>query len=85
MAELRGVRIPGPAGQAERVAGVLRVITERKREAQRLTYLATRDELTGHLNRTSLRSEIARAIEISKAARRTAPIWLLRSTGSSHQ
>jgi diguanylate cyclase (GGDEF)-like protein len=65
--ELRGVRIPGPAGQAERVAGVLRVITERKREAQRLTYLATRDELTGHLNRTSLRSEIGRAIEISKA------------------
>ncbi len=64
--ELRGVRIPGPGGTAERIAGFLRVITERKRESQRLTYLATRDELTGHLNRTSLRSELARAIETAR-------------------
>jgi diguanylate cyclase (GGDEF)-like protein len=65
--ELRGVRIPDAGGQAERVAGMLRVTTEKKREAQRLTYLATRDELTGHLNRTSLRSELARTIEVAKA------------------
>ena len=64
--ELRGVRIPGPGGDAERIAGFLRVITERKRESQRLAYLATRDELTGHLNRTSLRAELARAIESAK-------------------
>ena len=69
--EMRGVRIPAPDGSAERLTGILRVITERKREAQRLTYLATRDELTGHLNRTSLRSELARAIEAAKAADRT--------------
>src|SRR4029077_9883018 len=62
-----GTRIPGASGQTERITGVMRMTTERQREAQRLTYLATRDELTGHLNRTSLRSEIARAIEISKA------------------
>jgi diguanylate cyclase (GGDEF)-like protein len=64
--EIRGVRIPGQNGKAERIAGFLRVITERKRESQRLTYLATRDELTGHLNRTSLRSELARAIETAR-------------------
>jgi diguanylate cyclase (GGDEF)-like protein len=69
--ELRGLRISGPDGRAERLAGILRVITEQKREEQRLNYLAMRDELTGHLNRTSLRSELARAIEAAKAEQRT--------------
>jgi diguanylate cyclase (GGDEF)-like protein len=68
--EMRGVRVPGRDGGAERLAGILRVISERKRDAQRLTYLATRDELTGHLNRTSLRSELAQAIEAAKAENR---------------
>ncbi len=68
--EMRGVRIPGPAGNAERLAGTLRVITERKRDAQRLMYLATRDELTGHLNRTSLRAELAHVIEAAKQEQR---------------
>jgi GAF domain-containing protein len=61
---------PGAEGRAERLTGILRVVTERKREAQRLTYLATRDELTGHLNRTSLREELAQAIEAAKAEER---------------
>ncbi len=69
--EMRGVRIPTPDGSAERLTGIVRIVTERKREAQRLVYLATRDELTGHLNRTSLRSELARAIEAAKAAERS--------------
>jgi len=68
--EIRGVRLPRHDGAAERIAGILRVVTERKRQAQRLTYLATRDELTGHLNRTSLRSELAQAIEAAKAENR---------------
>ena len=46
---------PAPTGAPERLVGLLRVITERVRDAQRLHYLATRDELTGHLNRNSLR------------------------------
>ncbi|MBU6297316.1 MAG: EAL domain-containing protein, partial [Alphaproteobacteria bacterium] len=61
-----GVRIPDADGATERLAGVMREITERKRENQRLTYLATRDELTGHLNRNSLRAELSSAIESAK-------------------
>jgi diguanylate cyclase (GGDEF)-like protein len=68
--EMRGVRTPGPAGNSERLTGTLRVITERKRDAQRLIYLATRDELTGHLNRTSLRSELSHVIEAAKREQR---------------
>jgi diguanylate cyclase (GGDEF)-like protein len=69
--EMRGLRIPNPDGPAERLAGVLRVCTERKREAQRLNYLANRDELTGHLNRTSLREALSTAIERAKAEERS--------------
>jgi diguanylate cyclase (GGDEF)-like protein len=69
--EMRGLRLPGAQGMAERISGILRVVTETKREAQRLTYLATRDELTGHLNRTSLRTELARVIEVAKSESRT--------------
>lgn len=61
--EIRGVAVSGSKGSTERIAGVVRLVTERKRDEQRLTYVATRDELTGHLNRTTLRSELGRAIE----------------------
>ncbi len=65
-----GVRIPDADGATERVVGVMREITERRREAQRLSYLATRDELTGHLNRNSLRAELAQAIDAANREER---------------
>ncbi|HVU20351.1 MAG TPA: bifunctional diguanylate cyclase/phosphodiesterase [Rhizomicrobium sp.] len=65
-----GTRMPGPTGTTERLTGVAREITERKREAQRLTYLATRDELTGQLNRNALRMELAQVIDTAKAQER---------------
>ncbi len=68
--EMRGVRVADGDGGTERLAGILRVITEQRRESQRLGYLATRDELTGHLNRTSLRSELAQVFEQAKAENR---------------
>jgi diguanylate cyclase (GGDEF)-like protein len=65
-----GVRVPGANGVTERMTGVMREITERRREKQRLTYLATRDELTGQLNRNALRTELAQAIGDAKAEER---------------
>jgi diguanylate cyclase (GGDEF)-like protein len=69
--EMRGVRLPSFSGTAERLCGTLHIVTERKREMRRLNYLATRDELTGLLNRTSLRAELSRAIEGAKAENRS--------------
>jgi len=60
--EISGVRTPGSNGRAERVTGVVREITQQKQAFTRLSYLATRDELTGHLNRTRLREELSRVI-----------------------
>ena len=65
-----GSRISGENGRTERLIGFLRETTERAREHQRLTYLATRDELTGHLNRNALRAELAQAIDSAKAEHR---------------
>jgi diguanylate cyclase (GGDEF)-like protein len=69
--EMRGIRLPGAQGCAERLSGTIRLVTEKKIQAQRLEYLATRDELTGHLNRTSLRTELARVVESARAEGRT--------------
>jgi diguanylate cyclase (GGDEF)-like protein len=64
---LLGQRVARPDGKTERLCGVMRVTTERQREMQRLNYLATRDELTGHLNRNSLRAELTQAIDNARA------------------
>ena len=61
--ELSAVCIPGSGGRAERVTGMVREITEHRNALTRLSYLATRDELTGHLNRTRLRDELTRVIQ----------------------
>jgi diguanylate cyclase (GGDEF)-like protein len=65
-----GTRMPGAGGRSERLIGVVRDTTERQRERQRLSYLATRDELTGQLNRNSLRAELTQAIDSAKAENR---------------
>jgi diguanylate cyclase (GGDEF)-like protein len=69
--EIRGIRVAQADGTAARLIGLVRIVTERMRDAQRLLYLATRDELTGHLNRTSLRAELAEAIEAARAEGRS--------------
>ncbi len=69
--EMRGVRLARRDGTAERLVGLVRIVTERMRDAQRLLYLATRDELTGHLNRTSLRTELSEAIGAARAEARS--------------
>jgi diguanylate cyclase (GGDEF)-like protein len=61
-----GTRVPTSEGRTERLIGMLRENTEKQREMQRLTYLATRDELTGHLNRNALRTELQLAISRAK-------------------
>lgn len=69
--ELRAARLPGANGRAERITGLLRLITEEKANVTRLNYLATCDELTGHLNRTRLREELTKVIARATAGKRS--------------
>lgn len=68
---MQGVRVGDPRGNAERLTGMMRVITEGTRNMQRLLYLASRDELTGLLNRNALRGELAKAIDAARVEKRT--------------
>jgi len=53
-------------GAPRRLMGVLRLITDRKVEEQRLERLASYDELTGHFNRTRLREALTQAVSSSQ-------------------
>jgi diguanylate cyclase (GGDEF)-like protein/PAS domain S-box-containing protein len=52
-------------GAPKRLMGVLRLITDRKVEEQRLERLASYDELTGHFNRTRLCEALTQAVSSS--------------------
>ena len=78
---MAGTRMPGEDGRTARLVGLMRDTTERAREVRRLTYLATRDELTGHLNRNALREELSQAHRNAPRTKTaTAPSWSPRST-----
>jgi diguanylate cyclase (GGDEF)-like protein len=69
--EMSALKLTGPDGRPERVTGVLRRTTEQKNTLTRLSYLATCDELTGHLNRTRLREELTSVIAKAAAENRS--------------
>ncbi len=60
--EERGTCFLDETGALARIVGVVRVVTERKKQEARLTFLATYDELTGHLNRSRLCSALDEAL-----------------------
>lgn len=68
---LSGTRIATESGKTKRLVGLMRDTTERVRQVRRLSYLATRDELTGHLNRNALRETLATAIETARNENRS--------------
>jgi len=53
-----GICLQSVNGQAARLIGMMRNITERKLVEERLAYLASYDELTGQFNRASLRDAL---------------------------
>lgn len=65
-----GVCLPDVNGQAERIVGVVRNVTERKLREEHLSWAASYDEMTGHLNRMRLRERLASHLELKPAAER---------------
>jgi diguanylate cyclase (GGDEF)-like protein len=53
-----GICLKDAQGNASRVIGTMRNITDRKRLEERLVYLASYDELTGQLNRVALKDTL---------------------------
>ena len=64
--EDRGQRLFDENGNLSRVIGVVRVITDRKMHESKINYLASYDELTGHLNRSRLRENLEYALAYVK-------------------
>ena len=58
----RGAVDASHGGAVLKLAGTLRLVTDRKEREAHLEYLANFDELTGHYNKTRLRDDLDRAI-----------------------
>jgi len=61
--EDRGSCICDENGELAHVVGVIRFITEQKERESRLAYLAAYDDLTGHFNRSRLRTRLGQVLE----------------------
>ncbi len=66
-----GVCVPGIDGQAERVVGTVRNVTERKLREANIAWAASYDEMTGHLSRLRLRERLAEHLEQTPASNQT--------------
>ncbi len=58
----RGAVEYSPAGTPARMSGVIRLVTLRKQQEERLEYLANFDDLTGHFNKVRLREALEHAL-----------------------
>lgn len=58
----RGAVEFSPAGTPSRMSGVIRMVTLRKQQEERLEYLANFDDLTGHYNKVRLREALEHAL-----------------------
>jgi len=65
-----GVCLAGANGRAERVVGMVRNVTDRKLREENLSWAASYDEMTGHLNRLRLKERLAQHLEKTPTANR---------------
>ncbi|MCE9522176.1 MAG: bifunctional diguanylate cyclase/phosphodiesterase [Alphaproteobacteria bacterium] len=73
--EERGVCLLAADGQAERIVGLVRNITERKLREAHLSWAASYDEMTGHLNRLRLREKLAEHLEMKPTVERKPAVY----------
>ena len=62
----RGAVEYSPAGTPARMSGIIRLVTLRKQQEERLEYLANFDDLTGHFNKVRLREALEHALAQSQ-------------------
>ncbi len=72
-----GVCLAGANGQAERIVGTVRNVTERKTREAHLSWAASYDEMTGHLNRLRLRERLAHHLELTPTAERSPAVYVV--------
>lgn len=74
----------GGSGRPEKANGVLRVITDRHEEEQRLHFLSCHDDLTGHINRTRLTEELGNLLQIIEATQSGGAFLMASVNNLSH-